>query len=151
MAGLKYYYVCCRDGSYRENKTSRKTEKCRPGKGKKPSRKLGNPCISRIYCTKEPTGGVSVHYIKTHTGHVPSDSVKELQHLPLPAGTKGEMEMKLTVGIPVPRIIDVCQLSQLLGNRFEYMYNIIVTYINCMQTSGMVLGNVKSETTLRSV
>ena len=82
----------------------RKTQECRPGKGKKPSRKLGSPCISRMYCTREPGGCVRVQYIQTHTNH--NLSIGELKHMPLPAGTKQKVAMQLSKGVPIPRILE---------------------------------------------
>lgn len=91
LIGTKYYYVC---------ESKRQTDKSRPGEGKKVSRKFGKSCISRMYCTKEPNGNVTVDYIQTHT-----NALSELKHIPLPATTKEQVENKIAMDLPIPRII----------------------------------------------
>ena len=67
----RYHYSCCRDGKSRQNKwTKRKTDEKRGGGGKKPSSKLNDVCISRIYATvRGRNGGINVTYIPAHTNH----------------------------------------------------------------------------------
>ena len=96
------YYVCCRDGNYKESKRPRKTEKKR--QHQKASRKLGQTCISRMYVTKFNSGKIEVKYISAHSNHTPGPS--EAGFLPLPVSTKEEIAMKLSLGISVERIMD---------------------------------------------
>ena len=98
----RYYYICCRDGNYKESKQPCKTEKKRPHQ--KPSRKLGATCISRMYVTKFNSGRVEVKYISAHSNHTPDPS--EAGFLPLPVSIKEEIAMKLSLGISVERIMD---------------------------------------------
>ena len=93
----RYYYVCCRDGNYKECKRECKTDKKRPHQ--KPSRKLNDVCISRIYVTKFKSGKVEAKYVSAHSNHTTG---------PLPATTKEEIAMKLSVGISIERIMDIC-------------------------------------------
>ena len=44
-----YYYMCCRDGNYKESTQEYKAKK-KPHQ--KPSRKLNDVCISQMYITK---------------------------------------------------------------------------------------------------
>lgn len=103
----RYYYSCCRDGKSRQNKwTKRKTDKKRGEGGKKPSRKLNDVCISRIYATvRGRNGAVNVMYIPAHTNHTLSIK-EEAKHLPLPISTRNEIAAKLQCGISVKRVME---------------------------------------------
>ena len=73
---------------------------------KKPSRKLNDVCISRIYATvRGRNGAVSVTYIPAHTNHTLSIK-EEAKHLPLPISTRNEIAAKLQCGISVNRIME---------------------------------------------
>lgn len=61
----RYYYVCCRNGNYKECKRECKTDKKWPHQ--KPSRKLNDVCISKIYGTKFKSGNVEVKYVSAHS------------------------------------------------------------------------------------
>ena len=98
----RYYYVCCRDGNYKECKREHKTDKKWPHQ--KLSRKLNDVCISRIYVTKFKSGKVEVKYVSAHSNHTTGPT--EDAFLPLPATTKEEIAMKLSVGISIERIMD---------------------------------------------
>lgn len=98
----RYYYVCCRDGDYKECKRERKTDKKQPHQ--KPSRKLNDVCISRIYVTKFKSGKVEAKYISAHSNHT-TGPTKDM-FLPLPATTKEEIAMKLSLGISIEQIMD---------------------------------------------
>ena len=63
----RYYYVCCRDGKYVENKKPRITNGKRPNQHQ--TRKLNGTCTSRMYVNEFKDGHVEVTYIKGHTGH----------------------------------------------------------------------------------
>ena len=84
LTDYRYHYLCCRDGKSREKKwTKRKTDVKRGEGGKKPSRKLNDVCISRIYATVHGrNGGVKVTYIPAQTNHTLSIK-EEAKHLPL--------------------------------------------------------------------
>ena len=97
----RYYYVCCRDGSYKESKQERKTEKRRPHQ--KPSRKLNNVCISRMYITRFKSGKIDVKYISAHSNHTPGK--EEDAFLPVPTSAKTEIAIKLSLGISIERIM----------------------------------------------
>ena len=74
--------------------------------GKKPSQKLYDVCISRIYAIVHGRNGtVKVMYIPAHTNH--TLSIKdEAKHLPLPVSTRNEIAAKLQCGISVNRIME---------------------------------------------
>ena len=98
----RYYYVCCRDGKYRENKQTHKTDAKRVHQ--RPSRKLNATCISRMYVDKFNDDHVEVKYISAHHGH--ELGVCELPYLPLPQSVKESVSIKLSQGIPSERILD---------------------------------------------
>ena len=112
-----YYYVCCRDGNYKECKRERKTDKKQPHQ--KPSRKLNDVCISRIYVTKFKSGKVEAKCISSHSNHTTGPT--EDAFLPLPATAKGEVAMKLSLGISIERIMDGMQK---IKHRCPNFYNI---------------------------
>ena len=71
-----------------------------------------------MYVDELMDGSVQVQYIPAHTGH--DLGCSELKHLPLPANTKQEVAVKLSMGIPPERIlegkwwtkfVDMCVLS----------------------------------------
>lgn len=98
----RYYYVCCRDGKYRGNKQSRKTDSRRVHQ--RPSRKLDATCISRMYVDEFSDHHIQVKYISAHNGH--ELGVCELPYLPLPQSVKESVAIKLSQGIPPDRILD---------------------------------------------
>ena len=108
----RYHYSCCRDGKPRKKRwTERKTETKRGESGKKPSRKLNDVCISRIYATvRGRHGNVKVTYIQAHTNHTLSIK-EEAKHLPLPQSTRNEVAAKLQSGISVKRIMEGIHLD----------------------------------------
>lgn len=57
-----------------------------------------------MYVTEYKDGKVIVEFISAHSGH--DLGVTELPHLPLPKGTKKEVAMKLSLGIPPERIME---------------------------------------------
>lgn len=99
---LRHYFVCCRDGNYKGNKGDRITEEKRPTQ--KPSRKINQHCLSRMYVDEYHDGHVEVTYITAHSGH--DLGTCELPYLPLPISTKENVAMKVSQGIPPERIID---------------------------------------------
>lgn len=102
--GTQYYFSCCRDGNYRQNKwTQRRSDKTRHS-GQNSTRKINTFCTARIYATVHASGSVDVTYISTHTNHEPG--VAESKHLPLPTTVKESISVKLQDGIPVERIMD---------------------------------------------
>ena len=99
---VRYYYVCCRDGFYKPCKQKRQTAQKRPHQ--KPSRKLGAVCISRMYVTELQSGTVQVMYVSAHSNHETGPT--EDAFIPLPASTRETIAMKLSVGIPIERIME---------------------------------------------
>jgi len=85
--------VCCRDGNYKESKHEQKTAKTQLHP--KPSRKLNDVCISRICVTKLKINVIK--YVAAHSNHTPGKGQDAF--LPLPASTKEEIAMKLSLGI----------------------------------------------------
>ena len=102
---VRYYYVCCRDGSYRSSKKKRQTSKTRPNQ--KQSRKIGDVCISRMYVTELQSGEVQVIYVSAHSNHETEE--KEDAFIPLPASSKENIAMKISIGIPIERIMEGCK------------------------------------------
>ena len=98
----RYYYVCCCDGKYAENKRSRITSGKRPYQ--RPTRKLNGTCTSRMYVNKFQDGHVELTYVKGHTGH--ELGVCELPHLSIPASIRETVAMKISLGIPAERIME---------------------------------------------
>ena len=86
------------------------TDKCRPNQ--KPSRKLEDTCISRMYASVYGDGHVELTYVTAHTNHQPGQS--EDAYLPLPSSSREEIALKLTNGIPPERIME--------GITISYMY-----------------------------
>lgn len=97
----RYYFVCCRDGNYHENKKPRITSERRFHQ--KLSRKLNATCLSRMYVDELGDGTVSVKYIPMHTGHNPCP--KEYPFLPLPFSVRETVSLELSKGIPAKRIL----------------------------------------------
>ena len=56
-----------------------------------------------MYVDELRDGQISVKYVSAHTGH--NLGPQELKHLPLPASTKQEVAMKISMGIPPERIL----------------------------------------------
>ena len=84
----------------------RKTDTKRGEGCKKPSRKLDNVCISRIYALVHgQNGSVKVTYIPAHTNHTQAFK-DEAKHIPLPISTRNEIAVKLQQGISVNRIME---------------------------------------------
>ncbi len=98
----RHYFVCCRDGSYKENKRKRLTKEKRPTQ--KPSRKINQHCLSRMYVDEYRDGHVEVMYLTAHSGH--ELGANQLPYLPLPTSTKENVALKISQGIPPERIID---------------------------------------------
>ena len=94
--------MCCRDGKYKPSTQQHKTKQKRPHQ--KPTRKLNDVCISRMYVTKFKAGNVEVKYVSAHSNHTIGPS--EDAFLPLPASIKEEIAMKLALGISIERIMD---------------------------------------------
>ena len=92
----RFFYICCRNGKYEENTKPRITSKKRFNQ--KDSRKTNNTCLSRMYVENFCDGHVEVEYIPAHTGHTLFHK-SELQKLPLPASSKEEVAMKLSLGV----------------------------------------------------
>ena len=99
-AGLvsRYYYACCHDGNYHENKLPQKIDNKHPHQ--RPTRKLNATCISRMY-VDEFVDHVEVKYITAHNGH--ELGVCELPFLPLPPSVKESVAIKISQGIPSER------------------------------------------------
>ena len=57
-----------------------------------------------MYVTKFNSGKINVKYISVHSNHTPGK--EEDAFLPLPTSTKEEIEMKLSLGIPIERIMN---------------------------------------------
>ena len=57
-----------------------------------------------MYVNNFEDGHMEVDYIPAHTGHTLSHS--ELKHLPIPANTKEEVAIKLSLGINPSRILN---------------------------------------------
>ena len=98
---LTFYFACCRDGTARESSTTSNSTKRR---AKRESRKINAVCISRMYVTLKASGTVVVNYISSHTNH--DLSLAQVKFLPLPKDTKDSIAIKLTLGIPIDRIMD---------------------------------------------
>ena len=98
----RHYFVCCRDGSYKGNKWKRLTKEKRPTQ--KPSRKINQHCLSRMYVDEYRDGHVEVMYLTAHSGHELGSN--QLPYLPLPISTKENVALKISQGIPPERIID---------------------------------------------
>ena len=94
--------MCCRDGNYKQNKRKRLTDEKRPTQ--KPSRKVNQHCLSRMYVHECRDGHVEVMYLTTHSGHELGSN--QLPYLPLPISTKENVALKISQGIPPGRIID---------------------------------------------
>ena len=99
---FRYYFECCRDGEYRQNKQPRVTSKKRPHQ--KPTRKINEHCISRMYVDEFTDLHVEVTYISAHTGH--ELGTRELPFLPLPVSTKEEVARKICQGVTQQRVLD---------------------------------------------
>jgi len=94
------YYICCRNGHYKENTKARITNKKRCKQ--RDSRKVNNDtCLSRIYANHFNDGHVEVEYIPVHTGH---DLDCELNYLPLLDCIK-EVATKLSLSVNPSRIL----------------------------------------------
>ena len=104
---VRYYYVCCRDGSYRSSKKKRQTAETRPHQ--KQSRKIGDVCISRMYVTELQSGAVQVMYVSAHSNHETGE--KEDAFIPLPTSSKENIAMKISIGIPIERIMEGCKCT----------------------------------------
>jgi len=107
VIGYRYYYSCCRDGKPRQNKwTKCKTDEQRGEGSRKPSRKLNETCISRIYATtSENHSTVKVVYLPAHTNHSLTIE-EEAKNIPLPRNTQMEISAKLQKGISIDRIME---------------------------------------------
>ncbi len=92
--------MCCRDGNYKQNKRKRLTDEKRPTQ--KPSRKINQHCLSRMYVDEYRDGHVM--YLTAHNGHELGSN--QLPFLPLPTSTKETVSLKTSQGIPPGRIID---------------------------------------------
>lgn len=85
-------------------KLSKKTDKHR-GLGKRPSRKIDNVCISRMYVHHHADDNqVTVKYLSSHTNH--DLSLEQTKYLALPQSVKNDITCKLAMGIPIERILD---------------------------------------------
>ena len=98
----RHYFVCCRDGSYKGNKWKRLTKEKRPTQ--KPSRKINQHCLSRMYVDEYRDGHVEVMYLTAQSGHELGSN--QLPYLPLPISTKENVALKISQEIPPERIID---------------------------------------------
>ncbi|XP_065920282.1 uncharacterized protein [Dysidea avara] len=96
------YYVCCRDGDYRQCTKPRTTGKKRPHQ--KDSKKLNDTCISRIYADYYNDDHVTATHVTAHTNHTPGPH--EDTYLPLPKNIKFAVAVKLSHGIPAERIME---------------------------------------------
>ena len=56
--------MCCRNGNYKQNKRKRLTDEKRPTQ--KPSRKVNQHCLSRMYVDEYGDGHVEVIYLTAH-------------------------------------------------------------------------------------
>ena len=98
---MTFYFACCRDGRVRESSTTSNSTKTR---ARRESRKINAVCISRMYVTRQSSGAVGVKYISSHTNH--DLSLAQVKFLPLPKDTKDSIAIKLSLGIPIDRIMD---------------------------------------------
>jgi len=103
------FYICCRNGHYKENMKARITNKKRCKQ--RDSRKINDTCLSWTYANHFNDGHVEVEYIPTHTGH--DLDHRELNYFPLPDCIK-EVATKLSLGVNPSRILS--------GNAFYYNY-----------------------------
>lgn len=83
-------------------------------RAKQQSRKIDAVCILRMYATCRHSGVVSVKYVSSHTNH--DLSLAQAKFLPLPKDVKDGIAIKLSLGIPIDRILDgtVTKITQLL-------------------------------------
>ena len=91
---------CCRDGASREKNAVTGDKK----RAKRQSRKIDAVCVSRMYATRHRSGVVSVKYVSSHTNH--DLSLTQAKFLPLPKDVKDGIAIKLSLGIPIDRILD---------------------------------------------
>ena len=84
------------------NSSKRKTGKKRPNQ--KPSRKVNDVCLSRMYVDEYLDHHVEVRYITAHTNH--QLGAVELPHLPLPRSIREEVALKLSKGVSTERILE---------------------------------------------
>ena len=75
-----YYFVCCRDDTYRRNEKPRITTKKRHHQ--KSSHKLNATCLSRMYVDDLIDKSVTLTYIPAHTGHKPTLRDTSFYHYP---------------------------------------------------------------------
>ena len=90
------------ENMFKPSTQQRKSKRKRPHQ--KPSRKLNDMCISRMYVTKFKAGNIEVKYIFAHSNHTIGPS--EDAFLPVPTSTKEEIAIKLSLGISIERIMD---------------------------------------------
>jgi hypothetical protein len=107
---MTFYFACCCDGRVRESSTTSNSTKTR---ARRESRKINAVCISRMYVTCQSSGAVGVKYISSHTNH--DLSLAQVKFLPLPKDTKDSIAIKLSLGIPIDRIMD--DIREDLGKR----------------------------------
>ena len=97
-----------RDGTARENKLPRKTDKKR--KAVKGSRKLEDYCLARMHVQhNQTTERVKVTYICAHTNH--SLELEECKYLPLPQSVRKEIQEKFAQGVTLERIMNGINIS----------------------------------------
>lgn len=124
---VRYYYVCCRDVSYKPSKQRSQSGRQRPRQ--KPSRKLGAVCTSRMYVTELQSGRVQVKYISAHSNH--DIGPTEDSFVSLPASTKEGITMKLSVEAPIQRIMDG-NMTTSLCMHFSHTFQLHVCWGNYM-------------------
>ena len=66
-----------------------------------------------MYVTEYLDGKVDIKYISAHSGH--DLGTAELPYLPLPKGVKKEIAIKLSLGIPLERIMEGIHRCRGLG------------------------------------
>ena len=115
----RHYFVCCRDGNYKQNEHNRITDEKRPTQ--KPSRKVNQHCLSRMYVDEYEDGHVEVTYLTAHSGHELGSN--QLLYLPLPNSTKETVALKISQGIPPGRIIDGNSVIILIHNYFCSLFH----------------------------
>ena len=113
----RLFYICCRNGHYKENTKARITSKRRYKQ--RDSRKINDTCLSRIYANHFIDGHVEVEYIPAHTGHELDRC--ELNYLPLPDCIKEEVATKLSLGVNPSRILS--------GKAFNHNYYFTAVHI----------------------
>ena len=89
----RFFYICRKYENTKPRSTSKKRF------NQKDSRKTNNTCLSRMYVDNFCDGHVEVEYIPAHTGHTLYHKSELQKPLPLPASSKEEVAIKLSLGV----------------------------------------------------